>query len=160
MLVIDSSLLISFAKMHKLDLLKVLNTKMTTIRDVYEECVEGGLNLGYPDALKIKHIFDEKTVTIEDLKDYEKLSGLSVVDSKIISFAKARKAYFLVDDGKLGRRAKAENIEVRNTPDILLHFMKTKRLSKNEFEELLQRLVDNKRLSEKAKNSYKQAGGV
>ena len=158
--IVDSSMLISFAKMQKLDLLKLLKAKMATIRDVYEECVEKGLNSGYPDALKIKRMFDEKAIAIEDLKSYEKLSGVSKVDSKIISLAKAKEDYLFVDDGKLGRKAKAENIKVRNTPDILLHLMKTKRLAKNEFRNLLQKLVDNKRLAEKAKNLYEKAGGV
>lgn len=158
--IIDSSTLISIAKTHKPELLKLLNAKLVTIREVYEECVEKGLNLGYQDALKIKQLFDEKTITIEDLEDYEKLSGISKTDSKIISFAKAKEDYLFVDDIKLGRRAKAENIEVRNTPDVLLHLMKTKRLAKNEFGNLLQKLADNKRLSEKAKKLYEKAGGV
>lgn len=155
--IVDSSLLISFAKAHKLELLKLLKAKIMTIREVYEECVEKGLNLGYQDALKIKRLFDEKSIAIEDLEAYEKLSGISDTDSKIISFAKAKEDYLFVDDVKLGRRAKAENIEVRNTPDILLHLMKTKRLAKNEFVNLLQNLVDNRRLSEKAKKLYEKA---
>lgn len=160
MAVIDSSTLISFAKMRKLDLLKLLKTKLITIKEVYEECVERGVDLGFYDALKIKQAFNEKTITIEDLAHYENFSGVSKVDSKIISLAKEKKDQLLVDDVKLGRRAKAEDIEVRNTPDILLHLTKTKRLTKKEFRELLQKLVQNKRMPEITKNSYERAGGL
>jgi predicted nucleic acid-binding protein len=159
MAIIDSSALVSFAKIQKLDLVSLLKTKMATVKEVYEECVEKGMSLGYPDALKIKQLFDEKTINIEDLKNYEKFLGVSEVDSKIISLAKKKKDYLFGDDVKLGRRAKAENVEVRNTPDILLHLMKTKRLTKKEFRALLQKLVNNKRLSEKTKNFYEKAGG-
>lgn len=157
--IIDSSTLISFAKIRRLDLLKLLKIKITTIKDVYEECVEKGINLGYHDALEIKQAFDEKLVRIEGVKDYEKFSGVSKIDSKILSFAKEKKDYLFVDDIKLGRKAKAENIEVRNTPDILLHLMKTKKLTQKDFRALLQKLVYNKRLSEKAKKLYEKAGG-
>lgn len=105
-------------------------------------------------------MFNEKTITIEYSAHYEKFSGVSKVDSKIISLAKEKKDQLLVDDVKLGRRAKAENIEVRNTPDILLHLTKTKKLAKKEFRELLQRLVQNKRMPEITKNSYERAGGL
>ena len=156
--IIDSSTLISLAKIRKLDTLKLLKTKIITIKDVYEECVEKGINLGHHDALGIKQIFDEKIISIEDVKDYEKFSGVSKIDSKVLSCAKEKKDYLFVDDAKLGRRAKAENIEVSNAPDILLHLMKTKRLSPKEFRESLQKLVHNKRLSEKARKLYEKAG--
>jgi len=158
--IIDSSTLISLAKIRKLDILKLLKTKIMTINDVYEECVEKGINLGHHDALEIKRVFDEKTVIIGDVKQYEKFSGISKIDSKVLSCAKERKDYLFADDVKLGRRAKAENIEVRNTPDILLHLTKTKRLSQKEFKESLQKLVNNKRLSEKARKLYEKAGGA
>lgn len=158
--IIDSSTLISLAKIRKLGILKVLKTKIITILDVYEECVEKGINLGHHDALEIKQIFDQKIISIEDRKDYEKFSGVSMIDSKILSCAKQKKDYLFVDDVKLGRRAKAENIEVRNTPDILLHLMKTKRLTQKDFRDSLQKLVYNKRLSEKAKKAYEMAGGL
>lgn len=158
--IVDSSVLISLAKIQRLGLLGLLKTKPMTIREVYDECFEKGISLGYPDALKIGQIFNEKVIAVENSKYYEKLSGVSEVDSKIICVAKAKQDCLFVDDVKLGRKAKAEGIEVRNTPDILLHLMKTKRLAKSEFAELLQKLVDHKRLSEKTKNYYESAGGV
>ena len=81
-----------------------------------------------------------------------------MVDSMLISNAKDNEDYLFADDVKLGRRAKAENIEVRNTADILLHLMKTRRLNKNEFKELLQKLVDKGRLSEESKKYYEKMG--
>ena len=157
--VIDSSTLVSFAKIQRLGLVKLLD-KIITIQEVYEECVEKGINLGYPDALKIKQLFNGKAIVIEDLGVYKKFSGVSEVDSKIISLAKEKKDYLLVDDVKLGRRAKAENVEVRNTPDILLYLMKTKKIAEKDIRMLLQKMVENKRLSEKTRNSYEKAGGL
>ncbi|MEK6936597.1 MAG: hypothetical protein AABW58_00840 [Nanoarchaeota archaeon] len=156
---IDSSTIISFAKIQKLDLLKLLKTKIETIEEVYEECVKKGINLGYADAIKIKKIFDEKIIMISNIKKYEEFSGVSKIDSKVINFAKEKKDYLFVDDVKLGRRAKAENIEVRNAPDILLHLTKTNRLTKEEFNELLQKLIQQKRLSLKSKKLYEEIGG-
>lgn len=157
---IDSSTIISFAKIQQLELLKILKTKIETIQEVYEECVKKGIDLGYADAVKIKKIFDEKIIIINNVKKYEEFSGVSKIDSKVISFAKEKEDYLFVDDVKLGRRAKAENIEVRNTSDILLHLANTKRITKEEFNELLQKLVQQKRLSVKAKKLYEKAGGL
>ena len=157
---IDSSTIISLAKIQKLDLLKLLKTKIETIQEVYEESVKKGIYLGYADAIKIKKIFDEKIIMISNIRKYEEFSGVSKIDSKVISFAKEKKDYLFVDDVKLGRRAKAENIEVRNTPDILLHLAKTNRLSKEEFNGLLQKLVQQKRLSLKSKKLYEEMGGL
>ncbi|HIJ11702.1 TPA: hypothetical protein HA278_06600 [Candidatus Woesearchaeota archaeon] len=158
--VIDSSTLISFAKIQKLDVLALLNGKTITIQDVYEECVERGIHLGFVDALRIKDVFDTKTVTIEKVKKQELFSGVSVIDSKVISLAKEKKDYLFADDIKLGRRARAERIEVRNTPDILLHLVKTKRMTRKECANALRVLVDCKRLSEKTKEAYEKVGGL
>lgn len=157
---IDSSAIISFAKIQRLDLLKLLKTEIVTIQEVYEECVKKGIDLGYADAIKIKKMFDEKIILVNNLKKPERFSGVSEIDSKVISFAKEKKDYLFVDDVKLGRRAKAEQIEIRNTPDILLHLANTKRITKEEFNELLQKLVQQKRLAVKAKELYEKAGGL
>lgn len=158
--IIDSSTLISFAKIQKLNALTSLKGKIITIPDVYEECVEKGINLGYVDALRIQKMFDNKTIAIENVKTPEAFSGVSKIDANVISLAKEKQDYLFADDVKVGRRAKAEQIAVRNTPDILLHLMKTKRLAKTECKESLQKLVDHKRLSEKTKKSYEKAGGL
>lgn len=158
--IIDSSTLISLAKIRKVDILRLLKTKIITIKDVYEECVEKGIYLGHHDALEIKQVGNEKIISIEDMKEYEIFSGISKIDSKVLSCAKEKKDFLFADDVKLGRRAKAENIEVRNTPDILLRLMKTRRLSPKDFGALLQKLAHNKRLSEKAKKLYEKAGGL
>ncbi len=157
---IDSSTIISFAKIQGLDLLKLLKTEIVTIQEVYEECVEKGIDLGYADAIKIKKMFDEKIILVNNLKKPERFSGVSEIDSKVISFAKEKKDYLFVDDVKLGRRAKAEQIEIRNTPDILLNLANTKRITKEELGELLQKLVQQKRLSIKAKKLYEKVGGL
>lgn len=158
--IIDSSMLISLAKIRRLDILKLLKTKITTIQDVYEECVEKGINLGYPDALQIKMAFDQKIISIEEAVHYKRFSGVSEIDSKIVWCAKEKKDYLFADDIKLGRRAAAENIEVRNTPDILLYLMNDKRLHMTDFKGSLQKLVHHKRLSEKAGKLYEKAGGI
>ena len=158
MAIIDSSTLVSFAKINRLEIIKQFKTKIRTIPEVYKECVKDGIALGYPDALKIKQLFDEKIIQIKDVKNFKKYSGVSMVDSMLISNAKDNEDYLFADDVKLGRRAKAENIEVRNTADILLHLMKTRRLNKNEFKELLQKLVDKGRLSEESKKYYEKMG--
>jgi predicted nucleic acid-binding protein len=158
--IIDSSTLISFAKIQKLAVLTSVKGKIITIGDVYEECVEEGINLGYGDALRIKKMFDDKTITIEKVKKPEAFSGVSKIDAKIISLAKEKKDYLFADDVKVGRRARAEHITVRNTPDILIHLMKTKRMAKAECKESLQKLVDHKRLSEKTRKLYEKAGGL
>ena len=157
---IDSSTIISFAKIQRLDLFKLLKTEIVTIQEVYVECVRKGIDLGYADSIKIKKMFDEKIILVNNLKKPEKFSGVSEIDSKVISFAKAKKDYLFVDDVKLGRRAKAEQIEIRNTPDILLHLANTERITKEDFNELLQKLVQQKRLSIKAKRLYEKAGGL
>jgi predicted nucleic acid-binding protein len=158
--VIDSSTLVSFAKINKLELIKLISKKVVAVREVYEECVEKGVELGYADANKIKQLFNENIVGLEAFADYKKFSGVSEVDSKVITLAKARKDSLFADDAKLSRRAKAEDVEVRNTPDILLHLMRTKRITKQEFRNLLRKLVTNKRMSGRTKRLYEKEGGL
>jgi predicted nucleic acid-binding protein len=157
--IIDSSALVSFAKIKALRLLKSLRAKMTTIPELYEECVEKGIALGYPDALKIKKLFDEKAITLETAKIFKKISGVSGTDSKTIHLARETKEALFVDDTKLGRRAKAEEIEVWNTADILLHLLKTKKINKTEYAGLLQELVRNKRMTEQTRAAYEKTAG-
>ncbi len=157
--VIDSSTLISFAKIGSLNLLIMLKGQIVTIQEVYDECVEKGIALGYADALRVKKMFDNKHVIVENVKRSALFSGVSIVDSKVISLAKEKKDYLFADDVKLGRRARAEDVEVRNTPDMLLQLLRTNRIKKKEFANLLQLLVDHKRLSKKSKELYLKAGG-
>jgi len=94
--VIDSSALISLAKIDAIDLLIRINAKFLCPEEVYEETVEMGIRKGYPDAIIIKRIFDKKlieTVTVKTPKIYK---GISKNDSKVIQLTKQKKRRVLI----------------------------------------------------------------
>lgn len=128
--VIDSSTLISFAKIGKLDYLKRVKN-ITCPQEVYTEIVEVGLCLGYADAVKLKKVFEERGITIRNAVQSKKCSGISDVDSKVISLALDEKELW-VDDVKLSRKAKSENIQVKNTVEILSEMKVKNKITKKE----------------------------
>lgn len=157
--VIDSSTLISLAKIGGLEVLRLIKGTVITIPEVFQECVEQGIAVGQPDALKIKSVFDQNIISVEKAKKQQVFSGISIVDSMVLSLAKEKRGYLFSDDGKVSGRARAEGIEARNTPDMLCHLMVTRRISLEDYNKFFQKLVEKNRLSKKAMARYSHEGG-
>lgn len=105
---IDSSFLISLAKIRRTELLKQdkLKNQLVTLKEVYKETVSDGIAFGYQDAHLIKELFDQKVLRITKLpvggKDIPK------VDDRLVWLFKNQGdiKYGYVDDEKLGNKMK------------------------------------------------------
>lgn len=150
---IDSSTLISLAKIDELQILKTLKTTIKTVNEVREETVIQGIQHGHYDATKIKKAFDDGTITVQKPDTHDTHDGISDTDSKVLNVALAED-YLFTDDVKLRRKAQSENIKVRSTPDILLQLVRTNRLEQATYKELLTSLETSKRITTRVRERY------
>jgi hypothetical protein len=126
---IDSSFLISLAKIGGLSLLEIFKkrTGVTLLvpYPIYQECVEDGIRSGYLDALFIKKEFDRGVVTVKDVEFSPRMWKKG--------FLSKRSVEFLLDLVKKGNVSRSDYIE------FLDRLVKRKRLSKEKrsfFEEV------------------------
>ena len=67
-LIIDSSTLISLAKINMIGILEMINGEVSCPREIYNECVEEGMTKGHPDVIIIKRLFDKNRINIKNSK--------------------------------------------------------------------------------------------
>jgi len=146
--VIDSSTLISLAKIDALWVFEKMDCEVLCPEEVYRECVVDGSVNGRVDAVMIKRLFDDKTITAKKVSEPQSFSGLSRVDCQVVSLAlKEKPAMVFANDTKLARRTQLAGFEARGSPDILLR-MKRKGLLENKgYEMLIKELGAKMRLS-------------
>jgi len=145
---IDSSFLISLAKIDGLSLLEVFKKRADVTLlvpfPVYQECVEDGIRSGYLDALLIKKEFDRGIVSVRDVKYSPKLP----VDEVVITSAglwNAKEVF--VDDELLLKKVEKKGFLSRKSVEFLLDLVKKGELSRSDYIKFLDRLVKRKRLS-------------
>ena len=154
-IVIDSSTLISLAKVNMIEILEKIGGEILCPEEVYNECVEEGIVKGHPDAIIIKRLFNKNEISIKKIERPKKFKGLSGVDSRVLSLAIQEEAgYLFVDDTKLARRAEFEGFEVRGSPDILLRMQNKKIINREEYTCLIKELHKKNRLSAKNMEKY------
>jgi len=152
--VIDSSTLISLAKIDAIDLLIGISAKFLCPKEVYEETVETGIRKGYPDAIIIKRIFDKKLIETVRVKTPKIYKGISKNDGKVIQLTKQEKGeYLFVDDEKLSRIATNEGIKVRNSIDIIVRIFQKGIINQHQCIDYIKRLYNLKRIS---KSNFKK----
>jgi len=146
--VIDSSTLISLAKINAIDLLTKINAKFLCPEEVHEETVEIGIRKGYPDAIIIKRIFDKKLIKAVRVKTPKIYKGISKNDSKIVQLIKQEGGgYLFVDDEKLSRAATNEGIKVRNSIDVIVRIFQKGTIDRQQCIDYIKRLYNLKRIS-------------
>lgn len=143
--VIDSSTLISFAKISALDLVEKADLTYHCPFEVYQETVVEGLNAGYTDAALIKRIFDRKKIEISKVSEGER--DLPKTDLIILSLCKKLNAFLLTNDVKLARRAEFKNIKVWGSADMLLSLYRQKKVNKKIYHQKIRSLYTEGRIS-------------
>lgn len=152
--VIDSSILISLAKIDAIDLLTKINAKFFCPEEVYEETVEIGIKKGYPDAIIIKRIFDKKLIKAVRVKTPKMYRGISRNDSKIVQLIKQEEGYLFVDDEKLSRVATNQGMKVRNSIDVIVRVFHKGTIDKQKCIDYIKRLYNLKRISKSNFRKY------
>ncbi len=153
--VIDTSTLISLARISYLELIPKLKIDVVIPDEVYREAVIKGEEKGIADAIVIKRFINSyklKVVNIESkyIKALrQKLNKvLAKGDEAVLSLAVKEKAKAIVtnDDG-LGKIAMALGFCVNATPDLLIEGLRENVLDFPEFEALIRGLAVENRLS-------------
>jgi predicted nucleic acid-binding protein len=164
--VIDTSTLISLARIHCLDLITALKIDVILPNEVYEEAVIIGEEKEIADAFIIKSFLMNNHIKIESVdnnnKQYlrQKLNKiLSKGDEAILALAVKRKANQIItnDDG-LGKIASALGFRVNATPDLLLQGLIANLFDIEKFEIYIRGLVLENRVSSVVAELYIMEG--
>jgi predicted nucleic acid-binding protein len=153
--VIDTSTLISLAKIAYLELISTLRTDVSIPYEIYEEAVLEGEKKGFADATVIKNFIEKHRIKIVRVKTHsitalrKKVNKiLTKGDKSVLSLGLQEKAKEIVtDDDGLGKLAMALGFDVKAAPDLLMEGLEKNRLSIKDFEILVRGLVIENRLS-------------
>ena len=146
----DSSVLISLAKINALSVLGNYSGKLYCPTEIYEEVIEAGTVNKYSDACQIHdEVFKLGLVRIRETKSKMKIRGISDGDSSVLVLAKEYKAVIFTDDIRLRKKSDEVGLVNLNTPEILISI-----LEYVQYEDSLKLLVKNNRLSVPALKYY------
>jgi predicted nucleic acid-binding protein len=160
--VIDTSTLISLARIAYLELIPTLRTDVSVPYEIYEEAVSEGEKKGFADATVIKHFIEKQRIRIARVKISSKTALgkksnkiLTKGDESVLSLAMQEKVNEIItnDDG-LGKLAIAFGFDVKATPDLLMEALNKNRLSIEDFEIFIKGLVIENRLSSAVAELY------
>jgi predicted nucleic acid-binding protein len=164
--VIDTSTLISLARIHCLDLIPALKINVILPDEVYEEAVVMGEEKEIADALVIKSFLKNNHVKKERVDNNNKQTLrhklnkiLSKGDEAVLALAIKRKAnQIMTNDDGLGKIASALGFRVIATPDLLLQGLIAKLFNIEEFEIYIRSLVLENRVSSVVAELYLMEG--
>ncbi|MBI4596508.1 MAG: hypothetical protein HY730_09075 [Candidatus Tectomicrobia bacterium] len=160
--VIDTSALISLARIVYLELIPLLRGDVSISSEVYEEAVIKGEEKGFADATVIKKFLEKYRIQIVRVRNdsltalRKKLNRiLAKGDEAVLALAMQEKAKEIIaDDDGLGKIAMALGFDVKVTPDLLMEGLKENRLSVRDVETFLRGLVVENRLSSAVAELY------
>jgi predicted nucleic acid-binding protein len=164
--VIDTSTLISLAKISSLELLPKSRKKVVLPHAVYEEAVIQGEERGIADATVIKGFIKNYGIEIVGTKRNfiralrSRISrNLSKGDEAVLSvaFSAGAKEVLTNDDG-LGKIAMGLGFRVMATPDLLMESVKEGAMNIQDFENFVRGLVVENRLGSALAELYLMEG--
>jgi predicted nucleic acid-binding protein len=164
--IIDTSTLISLARISYLDILPKLRIEVILPDKVYEEAVTRGEEKGIADATVIKSFITDHRIKIINIEtNYikslrQKVNKiLTKGDEAVLSLAiKIKAEKIITNDDGLGKIAMALGFNVNATPDLLMKGLREKVLNVQEFEVLIRGLVIENRLSSVVAEMYLMEG--
>lgn len=160
--VIDTSTLISLARIGYLELIPMLRRDVSIPDEIYEEAVLKGEEKGFADATVIKKFIEKHRIKIVRVKTHSITSLRKKVnkiltkgDESVLSIGLQEKTKEIVtDDDGLGKLAMTLGFDVKAAPDLLMEGLEKSRLSIKDFEILVRGLVIENRLSSAAGELY------
>ena len=164
--VIDTSTLISLAKINFLEILKKLKKEILIPETVYGEAVLKGEEKSLTDATVIKNFIKDNNFRHIAVKESslnlikEKVSkNLTAGDEAVIAAATQEKILEIItnDDG-LGKIAASLGIKVSASPDLLLEGLRSKIMKFNDYEFFLKNLVLENRITSAIAEFYSMEG--
>jgi predicted nucleic acid-binding protein len=164
--VIDTSTLISLARISYLELLPKLRKSVVLPYEVYEEAVIKGEEKGIADAIVIKGFIKNYGIEIVGTKRYsikalrrQTNRNLAKGDEAVLSLALSVGAKeVLTNDDGLGKIAMGIGFRVIATPDLLMEALKEKAMNIQDFEIFIRGLVVENRVSSALAELYLMEG--
>lgn len=160
--VIDSSILISLAKIDLLSILMKLGRTVLAPPIVRDETIVGGVS--YPKSNDIKELFEKNiiltvNVTKKSRDNVAVQYGLKEEDAEVLTLAIKEKAdEILVNDVKLSKRAEAIGFEIASAFDLLYEALLAGVLDYNRYNKAFDTLVSEGEISLEAALFYKLKG--
>ncbi|MBI5195666.1 MAG: hypothetical protein HZA10_05045 [Nitrospirae bacterium] len=164
--VIDTSTLISLAKINFLEILKKLKREILIPETVYGETVLKGEEKSLTDATVIKNFIKDNNIRHIAVKEFslnlikERVSkNLAAGDEAVMAAAVQEKILEIItnDDG-LGKIAASLGIKVSASPDLLLEGLRSKIMKFEDYEFFLKNLVVEKRITSAIAEFYSMEG--
>jgi predicted nucleic acid-binding protein len=164
--VIDTSTLISLARISYLELLPKLRKSVVLPHEVYEEAVIKGEEKGIADAIVIKGFIKNYGIEIVGTKSNSIKAlrrqinrNLAKGDEAVLSLALSVGAKeILTNDDGLGKIAMGIGFRVIATPDLLMEALKEKLMNIQDFEIFIRGLVVENRVSSALAELYLMEG--
>ena len=153
-MIADSSSLIIFAKINKLDIIIKLYGKIIITKGIYKETVEQELVIDASDAKIIDNLVNKKKIKVLSLDEkYEKFSKelrriypqLGIGESDAISLSLQEKNKSVIIDESIGRNiAKLYNLKPIGSLRILLEAYKRNIIDETELNDITSEMIKNK----------------
>lgn len=149
-MIADSSALIIFAKLNRIDILLNLFKKIEVSEEVYKEAILDGLEKKFEDSLILKNCLDKGQIKIIKLKDkHHKLSNrlqyfcnIGPGEAQAISLAKQLNRKELIVDEALARgAAKSFGLKPIGSLRVLLIAYTEDLLGEKELKEIINKMV-------------------
>jgi predicted nucleic acid-binding protein len=138
--VINASPLIFLSKLDMLECLKLFDNVFTT--NIVLQEIELGLENGYPEALLVKKLVEEKFLIVKDKKPKENEFGLHPGELSIIELAREMNIEnIIVDDKTAIQASKYFGLKVTSTPYLLLKNLKSGNINLIDFRIAMDRLI-------------------
>ena len=146
----NSTPLIIFSKLNKLDLLLKIFKTLIIPNAVYVEVVENGMKNNFPDSFLIKDLIDKKQIIIKNLDQkwqnksefLRKTYQLGKGEAEAIALALQEKEnYLLIDDETAKKIAKLHEIKSIGSLKVLLLSFKSKFLIEDEVKKMLMEMI-------------------
>ncbi len=149
-MIVDSSSLVIFGKLNKVNLLLKLFDKIQVAEEVYKEAILDGLEKKFEDSLILKNYFDKGEIKIIRLNDkylklaYEikNLNNIGLGEAQTIALARQIKHKELIIDETLARKvAKAFGLNPIGSLRVLLLGYKEDILNEKEIKETVNKMI-------------------
>lgn len=139
--VVDSSALIFLAKLRRLDALGLFAPVFST-REVIDE-VEAGMGTGHRDALAVQAAVEGRRIRVRRTPSVPaSLAHLGPGERSVLAVARRLpNSTAVIDDLGAIKAAHSNGIRVRSTPFVLLDNVSAGRISRSEFQVLLDALL-------------------
>ena len=142
-IVSNATPLIYLAKIGKLELLKRIFTQVLIPKEVKEESVDKGKDLGQADAFVIEKAIEEGCIRVVETEPLESPIELEAGEIAAISLAvKKGIKEILIDEAPARTAAKLFGLKPRGTMFVLLSALKAKEIDLEQFLDIMSQLTE------------------